>query len=462
MGMFELYMFVEMGAGINNVRLYVLPSLERVVRGAQALSNARQRRTMKQLVVEEMKQRRLKLDRFHHQPEWVHPLLAFDAEYANCHDEKAKEMLLKVINNSTTSAFGGSVKAFNERVRKIVGEVLIKAKEEGRFEKPSEARTDACEFYFLKASTVAALKPGSGERMPFFDEELLEKRELTLERALDRLDVSDIVAVSHRWETEAVPDTEGEQLRRIQEYLIEHPNIKFVWFDYSCMPQKPANGASRSNYHQQLFDRMLPCVNLIYLSASVLAVIDQSYISRFWTQFEAWLGFQDVTSTGLQATSDRSSASPLRLTIKTVHNATEEIAKHLREQWAEKTVEQAIDVLAKPDVTVTNQKDKVVQLGKLRTIDSMVKDAAEVQKLRRKESDRNATRGLRHGPIGSAVERESAGSKGPSGSPRSFGRARSAARNGANAQGAAAKRQQGIALWPGWCRRGRCSRRRRS
>ena len=368
---------------------------------------------MKQLVVEEMKQRRtMSSDRFHRQPEWVHPLLAFDAEYANCHDEKAKQMLLKVINNSTTSAFGGSVKAFNERVRKIVGEVLIKAKEEGRFEKPSEARTDACEFYFLKASTVAALKPGSGERMPFFDEELLEKRELTLERALDRLDVSDIVAVSHRWETEAVPDTEGEQLRRIQEYLIEHPNIKYVWFDYSCMPQKPANGASRSNYHQQLFDRMLPCVNLIYLSASVLAVIDQSYISRFWTQFEAWLGFQDVTSTGLQATSDRSSASPLRLTIKTVHNATEEIAKHLREQWAEKTVEQAIDVLAKPDVTVTNQKDKVVQLGKLRTIDSMVKDAAEVQKLRRKESDRNATRGLRHGPIGSAVERESAGGRG--------------------------------------------------
>ena len=75
-------------------------------------------------------------------------------------------------------------------------------------------------------------------------------------------------------------------------------------------------------------------------------------------------------------------------------------------------MEQAIDVLAKPDVTVTNQKDKVVQLGKLRTIDSMVKDAAEVQKLRRKESDRNATRGLRHGPIGSAVERESAGGRG--------------------------------------------------
>ena len=33
-------------------------------------------------------------------------------------------------------------------------------------------------------------------------------------------------------------------------------------------------------------------VNMLYLGTTVLILLDLSYVSRFWTQFEAWLSMQ--------------------------------------------------------------------------------------------------------------------------------------------------------------------------
>ena len=47
----------------------------------------------------------------------------------------------------------------------------------------------------------------------------------------------------------------------------------------------------------------------------------------------------------------------------------------LRKMWGNKTAEEAYVVLEKPDITVTNQKDKDVQLPKLKKLDEFAKRA---------------------------------------------------------------------------------------
>ena len=41
---------------------------------------------------------------------------------------------------------------------------------------------------------------------------------------------------------------------------------------------------------------MLPNVNLLYLGATVLILLDESYMRRFWTLFEGWLAFSMPTA----------------------------------------------------------------------------------------------------------------------------------------------------------------------
>ena len=48
---------------------------------------------------------------------------------------------------------------------------------------------------------------------------------------------------------------------------------------------------------------------------------------------------------------------------------------NLPRRWASRSVDEAIETLASPDVTVTNQSDKELQLYKLRELDSLVQEA---------------------------------------------------------------------------------------
>jgi len=110
-------------------------------------------------------------------------------------------------------------------------------------------------------------------------------------------------------------------------------------------------------------------INLLYLGASVLIIMDMSYLARFWTQYEAWLSMQTATATGLRPVT----AEHLRATIACIHTATFDFqGKQLRQIWATKTPEQAHDMLSKPDVRVTNQRDKDVQLPKIRSMNDFV------------------------------------------------------------------------------------------
>ena len=82
----------------------------------------------------------------------------------------------------------------------------------------------------------------------------------------------------------------------MQKFLGEHPKIQLLWYDYFCMPQGERTDAEKAE-----FDMMLPNINLLYLGATVLVLMDLSYLSRFWTQFEAWCSMQKCTTEGLLA-----------------------------------------------------------------------------------------------------------------------------------------------------------------
>ena len=174
--------------------------------------------------------------------------------------------------------------------------------------------------------------------------------------------------ISHRWEESAEPDRNGVQFAAIKEHLLANEAIEWVWFDFWSMPQ----GRDKDDLEAIEFSVMLPNINLLYLFCSVLILLDGSYMSRFWTQFEAFLSFRKVTVHGLDATP----VSERRDAIKCIHNADAEFdAPKLRKMWGSKTAEEAYAILAKPDITVTNQKDKDVQLPKLKKLNEFAKSA---------------------------------------------------------------------------------------
>ena len=134
------------------------------------------------------------------------------------------------------------------------------------------------------------------------------------------------------------------------------------------MPQ----GRDKADTDEAEFTVMLPNINLLYLFCSVLILLDGSYMSRFWTQFEAFLSFRKITASGLGPTP----LTERRDAIICIHNADSEFdPPKLRKMWGDVTVDEAHAVLASPDVTVTNQKDKDVQLPKLKRLNDFAKRA---------------------------------------------------------------------------------------
>ena len=171
----------------------------------------------------------------------------------------------------------------------------------------------------------------------------------------------EICSISHRWMTSSEPDPDGEQLKAIKLFLNSKAgqNTKLIWYDFSCFPQGSAG---------QTADQ-LPHVGLLFLGMSVLILLDLSYISRFWTQYEAWLSMQVATPTGLTSAVGTKHEHHHVICILNTAAQSDMFTKMLTEQWATKTPEQSYKFLSKPDVTVTNQRDKAVQLAVITKLD---------------------------------------------------------------------------------------------
>ena len=72
------------------------------------------------------------------------------------------------------------------------------------------------------------------------------------------------------------------QAKELRAFLETSPQIKYVWYDFACMPQ-----GDRSPEDKEIFSSTLPHVNILYLGATCLLLVDISYLSRFWTQVRA-------------------------------------------------------------------------------------------------------------------------------------------------------------------------------
>ena len=237
-----------------------------------------------------------------------------------------------------------------------------------------------CTFSVVQADFLRSFK---GQRLPFFHElrakGVLSEMTLTYPDVVSGKHVGKFLSVSHRWMTPEEPDPDGEQLKAIKAFLASDEGREFehVWIDAQSMPQDTPAG-SRSAEDTKAFMTMLSQVNMLYLGTSVLILLDLSYVSRFWTQFEAWLSMQFATPKGLKPAVGTKNARHHVVCIQNAAAQSELYSKALVDNWAKKTPEEAHDFLSKPDVTVTNQSDKDGQLPKIKGLDETAKGAFNI------------------------------------------------------------------------------------
>lgn len=141
--------------------------------------------------------------------------------------------------------------------------------------------------------------------------------------------------------------------------------------DYWCLTQGKRTRAERIWFRHQLLH-----INQLYLGARVLILLDLQYLSRFWTQFEAWLAFQTCTSRGIEPARLPGHGAE-RCDILPVLNASSILAMALQTLWENKKPEEAYEVLRQDDVKVTNQSDKLIQLPKVRELSDEVRSTWE-------------------------------------------------------------------------------------
>ena len=247
-----------------------------------------------------------------------------------------------------------------------------------------------CTFYFVDADE---LRRCTDDVLPSLKElrktrpSWIVKKTLSLKEALSGKYVEDHCAISHRWESPSQPDPDGAQMIEIREFLKENHRIKWIWYDFWCMLQ-----GSRSDIEQAEFEDMLGNVNLLYLSARVLIIMDMSYMARFWTQFEAWLSMQEATEDGLVSAPEYRRRCVIKCTLLAKPHQ-ESLAKILVQTWEGKTPAEVVQILGSNDVTVTNKRDKEIQLPKVIDINSEAMKICALAERRSKTNDRRRSSG---------------------------------------------------------------------
>ena len=238
-----------------------------------------------------------------------------------------------------------------------------------------DAQDDLSPFYYLVPAT--AVLSCSEPTLPRWQE--LQQRGTLVRKRIDLIsayheNIDDILFVSHRWEEPMAPDSHGEQLKQIRDHLRLHAQLKYVWYDFWCMPQKNIKDNriidDRTNDEKAEFGLMLQGIADLYLTTRVLIILDITYMGRFWTTLEAWCAMQKATYHGLRPATNEEK----RYEIVCVHNATEGMGKELVKMLADKSPVELVMKLARPDCVVTNHKDKEKMLPKVADTNDRVKE----------------------------------------------------------------------------------------
>eukprot|EP00900_Chrysochromulina_parva_P008119 jgi/Chrpa1/17308/Chrysochromulina_OHIO_Genome00023790-RA len=231
---------------------------------------------------------------------------------------------------------------------------------------PDEEEGERIVLWFIKADKLR----GCDDRvLPRFQDlqrqrpDWFEEKEITLEGACKHEYADEVLAVAHRWEQPAEPDTQGKQFAAMCAYVRGKPAIKLVWVDFSCAPQK-----ERTPAEELVFKRTLRFVSLLFLGSRVLILCDRTYMTRFWTLLEAWISMQMATDDGLVP----APREKRRCDIVPIHDASSVTVSELEALVAGKSLDQIHEMLESPDISVTNLNDKNTQLPKLLALDSQV------------------------------------------------------------------------------------------
>ena len=233
--------------------------------------------------------------------------------------------------------------------------------------------TSSCTFSFIKAQKLRESNTATFERLLTLQQmtikfpEWLQEESIKMDTACQK-GYRHILAVSHRWENPDDCDPTGVQLDALREFLKKNRDITLVFFDFMCMYQ----GSNKTPGEKATFGVQLPNINLLYLGASVLILLDGEYTRRFWTQFEAWLSMQKATAGGLVSVSEEDR----RYSIVCINRTPDSKKGDLVELWSNCDANRARDILMGESVKVTNQSDKEVQVHKIASLDWRVKCVA--------------------------------------------------------------------------------------
>jgi len=221
------------------------------------------------------------------------------------------------------------------------------------------------EYYFLDADKVR--RWSAREPLPRFQEALkrglLVKLPVQPELALAGAFRRSCLVVSHRWMKPGVPDTDGSQLQALRRHLDKDKEVRFVWQDWSCMPQ----GGEKTEEETAYFRKALRDVNLLYLSMKVLIMLDASYQTRFWCIYESWCAMRSVRPSGLEPARDGERRWAVACLGSYADTAAENTTA-LEKSWHEVSTEVALRKMRSDDIQVTNQSDKDEQIKKLQNL----------------------------------------------------------------------------------------------
>ncbi|CAK0899093.1 unnamed protein product, partial [Prorocentrum cordatum] len=151
--------------------------------------------------------------------------------------------------------------------------------------------------------------------------------------------------------------------------------VKYLWLDWPCMWQANKDemrGQREITVDEKAeFDLMLSEVNMLYLGCRVVILLDMTYLSRFWTLYEAWLSQMKPTSTGLKPAliSDAS-----RCDVVPIMGANDAFRSALLSTIANQmpSASLAAKYLRNDDISVTNASDKEKQLDRVSGLDYRV------------------------------------------------------------------------------------------
>ena len=203
------------------------------------------------------------------------------------------------------------------------------------------------------------------------------EKEMNFDDACRGQYLREYTTVSHRWQTQDHPDPDGVQLAELRKYLHAHPEVNFVWLDWSCMWQadktRRGKGGARDITEAEAkdFGVMLSEVNLLYLGCKVLVLLDLSSRARFWTSYEAWLAHQQPSAHGLGVANEQAARCEVVAILGARNGDKVTLAGIIADEMD--TPARAATYLRNTDISVTNLSDKEEQLERLDGLEGRVK-----------------------------------------------------------------------------------------